>query len=131
MGITTQLNDGVLIAYIGGLTERTGAVVEATAKQILADAETAMSLPKSGRMYGTHQASAPGDAPAIDTRELIESGSVEMVGPTSAEVRWTSEHAEYMEFGTEDTEPRPFATPAAEANRQKFIDDMATNAVRP
>lgn len=66
--------------------------------------------PKSGRMYGDHRASAPGEAPASDTGRLVGSGDV-FLDPAdlSARVNWSTNYAKALELGTEKMEPRPFA----------------------
>ncbi len=78
-----------------------------------------MAEPKHGRMYGAHQASAPGEPPAIDTADLVGSISSEVHGLTGT-ITVASEHGPYMEYGTTRVEPRPFVAPAAEAERDEF-----------
>jgi hypothetical protein len=84
------------------------------------------TAPKHGRIYikGTvsHQASAAGEAPAIDTGALRKSVAFEVaggddalalnIGPTDESGR--AEVAEYLEFGTSKIEPRPAWRPAFE-----------------
>ena len=122
---TIVINKNEIDDFLRRLPLEAAAQVEETTNQILADASAAMSLPKSGNQYGDHIASAPGDAPAIDTRDLIDSGKATMTGPMTGEVTWESDHAGHMEFGTERVEPRPFASPAAEANRRALLDGLA------
>lgn len=104
------------------------ATLEAS-KSILEDAKASMRGPKSGRVYGTHQASAPGESPAIDTAELYESGKVvvDKISRTQAvaDVVFDADHAKYMEFGTIDIEPRPYLGPAFAKNKKGIKQSYA------
>lgn len=82
---------------------------------------------KSGRIYKrgkvTHQASAPGEAPASDLGNLaagIKVGSGE--GPLWRVVQSNAIYSRALEFGRLDGSiaPRPFLHPALEAVRQPF-----------
>lgn len=79
---------------------------------------------KTGRTYGNHQASAPGEAPAVDIGSLKNSIQAKPVGDGSREweINVGAEYAAHLEFGTPFIAPRPFARPAAEAIRAK-VDD--------
>jgi hypothetical protein len=74
--------------------------------------------PKSGRVYRRrgveHQASAPGEAPASDTGTLLnarQSGLADQqdLFDVVGNLAFTSKHAPFLEHGTRDMEPRPFA----------------------
>jgi HK97 gp10 family phage protein len=101
-------------------------VVAKAARDVEANAKQGMQGPKSGAMYGNHQASAPGEAPAIDTGNLINSmdvsyengGLTAYIGPADVE------YGIYLEFGTLHMAPRPFMTPAAEKVRPAFLKAM-------
>lgn len=82
--------------------------------------KASMAEAKSGRMYGEHQASAPGEAPAIDLGLLVNSIQGEMVGELSGVVYTDKEYGPPLEFGTHRIAPRPFFGPAAEAVRPSF-----------
>ena len=75
-----------------------------------------------------HTASAPGDAPAVDTGRLINSSQVEGF-PTEyrAVVRWTAPEAMLMQLGTDRVAPRPFATLALSAVAPMMPETMAAN----
>lgn len=79
---------------------------------------------KTGRTYGNHQASAPGEAPAVDVGNLKNSTQAKPVGDGTTEwdINVGAEQAAALEFGTPFIAPRPFARPAAEAVRAK-VDD--------
>lgn len=78
--------------------------------KLLAQAE--MLAPKSGVVYGSHQASAPGEAPAVETSALIRSGYAVMTGELKAEAGFSDEKAEDLELGTTRIAPRSFLLPA-------------------
>ena len=84
---------------------------------------------KSGIVYEktspkrTHTASAPGEAPATDTGRLANSIQADIQGK-QATVFTNTEYAPWLEFGTQDMEPRPFMFPAMEKERPKFQDRL-------
>lgn len=108
------------------LPVETGKIVEETIYEMEADIKRDMAQAKSGRMYGDHQASAPGESPAVDTSNLINSIQTDMDG-TEGTVYTNAEYAEIMEFGAPmaNIAPRPFMAPAAERARPGFIRKMS------
>lgn len=76
--------------------------------------------PKSGRFYKVsrtgrrHQASAPGQAPAVLTGFLTNSILSDFPKPTEGIITIGAEYAEYLERGTRRMRPRPFVQPALE-----------------
>lgn len=72
---------------------------------------------KTGVVYGNHQASAPGEAPAQDTGELARGIQVQKRGDHVLIVS-TAPYSAALEFGTETIAPRPFMQPAVEENRE-------------
>lgn len=99
--------------------------VEATANDIQTDVQIDMAGPKSGRWYSNHRASAPGEAPAMDTGTLANSIDTERESPGAWVVYTNVDYAEYLEFGTVYIAPRPAFVPAAEHNAQGFTDRIA------
>ena len=102
-------------------------VCENTALDIQARAQMAiMNPPKSGRIYRrgnvAHQASAPGEAPATDTGNLVNSAYTKKLGDSDYETGFTAEYAAALEFGTAKIEPRPYLRPAVEAVKKAFLD---------
>lgn len=79
-----------------------------------------MTGPKSGRLYGTHQASAPGESPATDTGNLAGSIKAKPTGRMEAEVRVTAEYAFELEFGGAHVAARPYMVPARNAVEPAF-----------
>lgn len=83
--------------------------------------------PKTGRIYRRggveHQASAPGEAPAVNIGTLIGSIATEYNFKTlSGRVIARAPYGAYLEYGTERMEPRPFLRPALAAKRQDTAD---------
>lgn len=78
--------------------------------------------PKSGRMYGRHQASAAGEAPASDTGRLANSILVRHTpGTLTASVVCTAAYGLALEFGTRHMAPRPFMRPPISTKRAEII----------
>jgi hypothetical protein len=74
----------------------------------------------SGRTYGGHTASAPGEPPATDTGQLVNSIHGVVEDSYYGYVAVDAEHGAYMEYGTRTILPRPFVTPTAEALKDGF-----------
>lgn len=102
-----------------GAVMETALAVEATAK---VEIQTGA---KSGRVYKrgskSHIASAPGQAPATDTGNLVNSiATAEGTTGISAVVAVNAEYAEVLEFGGIHMKARPFLAPAVRSERQSF-----------
>jgi HK97 gp10 family phage protein len=91
--------------------------------------------PKTGRVYKltnprrTHQASAPGQAPATDLGGLIASGRA--IYPSQGDLlqitgtaNWSADYARALELGTEKMDPRPYARPALDTVAPKLQSDI-------
>lgn len=89
-----------------------------------------LSRPGTGRIYGKHQASAPGEPPAADSGELrrrtqadtkVRRDGDDLVGRVVA----NTEYAHGLEVGTERIAPRPFlgllATDHTDELRDAFV----------
>jgi len=74
-----------------------------------------------GKRWKPHQASAPGEPPAQDTGELVQSIAIEVSedGREGA-VGTDKEHGKYMELGTSKVEPRPWLVPAFEQSEDEI-----------
>lgn len=103
---------------------RASQIVRKTAYDIAGRAQADMSRAKSGRMYGAHRASAPGESPAVDTGALKNSIAVEMDTPVRAIVSVGAEYGLYLELGTRRMAARPFLRPAVDAVRDAFVQAM-------
>jgi len=86
----------------------------------------AIQQQSSGRKYGNHTASKPGDAPNVDTGELIASIFAQPSSPNKLEaaVVATAPHARFLEFGTSKMAARPFLNPALNANEKLIMDSV-------
>lgn len=100
-------------------------VVRKTAHDVEADVKNEMRAPKSGRLYrrgtGSHQASAPGQAPAVDMGGLINSIQVKTVTDLTSTVGTNLGYAAPLEFGSRKVAPRPVWRPVIEKHRAPFI----------
>ena len=121
--VDTSRLDSIL-RRIGANTEQ---ALRQVAFKVAQEAITSMSEPKTGRLYGDHQASAPGQAPAIDTGALANSIYVATVSdnspPPGADVTLPQPkrntvnvgpsvwYGAVLEFGA-GMAPRPFMRPA-------------------
>lgn len=91
--------------------------VNKSAHMIEAQAKLAiMNPPKTGRSYKhgrvVHQSSAPGEAPATDTGNLVNSGDTRRVGLAHYQCVFTAEYARALEYGSRRVLSRPFLRPA-------------------
>jgi hypothetical protein len=103
--------------------------VEATAIELRGDiVKRYQRGPKTGKQYTrgnvTHQASAPGEAPATDTGRLASATEYSMTGKLSAEVSNSVLYGPMLEFGTQSIEPRPAWRPAVQEATPKFNKRM-------
>ena len=125
--MATVIKKNVLSNIAQDLKTATANTTLSTAAYAERVAKESMMGPKSGRMYKVsrtgkqHQASAPGQAPAIDTGNLVNSIRHQRVGQENARTYTNTEYAAHLEFGTAKMAPRPFMTPAM----MKSIDYMA------
>lgn len=106
--------------------EAIGRVIESFVIKI--DREIKVSIdrgPKSGRTYGRHQASAPGQAPATDTGGLVNSINWRTFNRgLSAEVGSNIFYAHFLEEGTSKMAPRPWLQPAYEKHADDIVDEI-------
>ena len=111
----------------------------ASAKRVEAEAKRSIAAGgKTGRIYRrrtvTHQASAPGEAPATDTGRLVNSITAYPApqGKRESTVvagRGTVLYAALLEFGTRHIAARPFLFPALEKCKD-WIRERLAKAVR-
>ncbi len=118
--VQVTVNTSRLNQILRDLPGNQRAAVKRLAFEIEGKAKASMGQEKHGEVYLRpggieHRASAPGEAPAIDTGNLVNSIATELTGPASAVVFTNVEYAPYLEFGTKDIAPRPFLQPAVEA----------------
>ena len=108
-------------------------------EKVLANAvKKILSPPKSGRVYKrrtiSHQASAPGEAPANDTGRLAQSGRTEELdGGLTGIIKFSTLYAAALEYGTNKMEPRPYARPALQEETkgiQETINRLVGEAIK-
>ena len=114
-GISANASAEVLAAV-----ER-GTIKGLNALALMAQAEAQRSIlkgPKTGRIYKrgktTHQASAPGEAPANDLGFLAGSLKVEVTAKFTVDLIAAAPYAVFLEYGTRKMAPRPFMRPAGD-----------------
>ena len=84
--------------------------------------------PKSGKVYTrynptrTHIASAPGEAPASDTGNLVSKIIVKQKSKNITNVESNADYSAFLEYGTSKMEPRPFMLPAFEKSKKPIIN---------
>jgi len=84
---------------------------------------------KSGRVYGNHQASAPGQPPASDLGRLVQSCRVvHEPGSLVATVGVGTNYARMLELGTIHMSPRPAFLPAY-TNVRPAMEAAITNEI--
>lgn len=110
-------------AIIRALPQAAHDIVEETVFGIETTIKTGMAAAKSGAWYDDHQASAPGEMPAIDLTALVNSIQTEVSGSEGV-IFTNQEYSPHLEYGTVNMLPRPFMTPAAEAERGPFMRKM-------
>ncbi len=84
---------------------------------------------KTGEIYGRHQASAPGEAPATDTGKLVSGIRVIKIDEKTVSVVSKAPYSFDLEFGTMNMEARPFLGPAWKKNLPQIKKDYE-DAVR-
>lgn len=78
--------------------------------------KSSMAEPKSGKQYGDHIASAPGESPAVDSSNLIGTIGPPVFETLEAKLGTPVEYAEYLEDGTKNMEARPVWERTVEEN---------------
>jgi hypothetical protein len=83
-----------------------------------------MNKPKSGRVYGAHQASAPGETPATDSGET--EGSIEVVPEGDSGFAVVVGGAiSYLETGSRRAAARPLLLPVATRMKEETAEIIA------
>ena len=117
-----------LLNLSADVKDEIGKAVMKLALELEADSKSQMAEGKSGRIYerggSTHQASAPGEAPAIDTGAYVNSIQTTET-KDGAEVGTNMEYGPFLEFGTSRIAKRPHFTPAAERIERKIPGEVA------
>lgn len=102
-------------------------LLAAAANEMAVDMQLGMhESPASGRTYGDHVASSPGNPPRPDTVELLASVTHTPQGNDTQIIHDQVDYGKYQELGTETIEARPWMKPVFEAWRNgkfnQFVD---------
>lgn len=101
-------------------------VIRAFAFRTVERMKVSFSLPKTGRIYRVsrtgkpHQASAPGEAPAVLTGFLSNSILTRFPSAREGEITIGAAYAPYLEEGTARMAPRPYVRPAIKSTLDEF-----------
>lgn len=122
-----------------------GAHLEGAAKEKLSQPGTGRTYKtgRSGERYATHQASAPGEPPAVDTGELRASVTHNVTGRVGKSlpdpggsktkvkdyVGTNLESGAYLEFGTSRMKPRPWLYPTI-AEEAAVVNKLIKNVLK-
>lgn len=68
-----------------------------------------------------HRASAPGQAPASDTGNLVSKIIVKQKTKNITQVESGADYSKFLEYGTSKMDARPFLFPAFEKTRDKIV----------
>lgn len=111
-------------------------VLDAVGTSIINGVKKQMRASKSGRTYKRgrfgrdHVASAPYEAPAVDTGRLINSSIYKKnVSPLEVLVGSNVKYAVHLEYGTRRMKPRPSWTLEVYAHREK-LDKLVEAAIK-
>jgi hypothetical protein len=105
----------------GAIRNASYEVTRRTMDEMLQGVRASMRATHTGRIYGAHQASAAGEAPAVESGELIASLDVDVTvqGSQVVGIIFSDDpKAIDLEYGTHNMSPRPFLTPAGEQARR-------------
>ena len=104
-------------------------VVKGGGQLIRAEAvKSIQSGAKSGIVYEkynprrSHRASAPGQAPASDTGNLVSKIIVKQKTKNVVNVESNADYSAFLEYGTSKMDPRPFMLPAFEKSKKPIIN---------
>jgi HK97 gp10 family phage protein len=125
--VGTQKLEAALVRKAKRYEQATSAGLSAWALLVRNEAvKSVQKGPRSGRVYRsgtvTHQASAPGQAPATDTGNLAGSIGWNIEASTlTADVFASARYAVHLELGTRHIKPRPFLVPALDETADKGL----------
>ena len=90
---------------------------------------------KSGIVYEkynprrSHRSSAPGQAPASDTGNLVSKIRVKQKNPNTTIVESGADYSAFLEYGTSKMQPRPFLFPAFVKSKKKITQAVFKRVV--
>jgi len=116
-------------ATVGGFTNVPEKLLQGARRGILAGTEElrnevvslVTNTAKTGRVYGKHRASAPGEPFASDTGEALRQITTEYADSgLTGYVNSAVEYGAALEFGTEKMEARPYMRPALQNKKAEI-----------
>lgn len=131
-GILTRLKSRLF----GIFTDAASPIIRDTADDLKDEMRRLMELPKTGRIYmrrkGEHQASASGEAPAIEEGDLYNSIKIVFQSRLEASVIADTPYARALEFGHDYgggriIKARPFMQPAVIAVERERTGVIASS----
>jgi hypothetical protein len=95
--------------------------LRATFAELFGGIKTGRIYPRPQPLTGFYRASAPGEAPAIRTGNLLRSIRESFPEPLTGQITISAPYARYLEEGTaRGLAPRPFVRPAIESVTKRF-----------
>jgi hypothetical protein len=125
---------GVLAALEAG-AQAAESALEEVGIQLHAIVVRKLSQPGTGAFYrsrrggGEHQASAPGEPPAVDLGVYRGSWKWAMASSTEVDIGTEDPRGPWLEFGTRTIEPRPHIRPSIEEFRPKITAMIAARII--
>lgn len=129
-----------LLSLTPKMQDKTSRILFNGGRLIVEEAKSSMSLsPATGKTYGDHVASSPGNPPRVDTEDLINTvkSKPEQFSKEDPEYRigvfkesGQAEKAIWLEFGTKKMEARPFMRPAYLKKRKQILSNIRRALIR-
>lgn len=108
--ITVKLNTTRLDEIAAQLGVRTDRIVAMAANEVVGNAQASMG----------ESPSQPGDPPGVDTGALRASGHTEHIKENTYAAVFSTDYAEFLEYGTPKMAARPYLGPAVFQMMQTF-----------
>ncbi len=127
-----RLSDQRMVRDVGKALFAAGDAIKVEA-QVSITANNKSGAMRKGERKKLYQSSAPGEPPAEDTADLVNSIVALHVAPLVVEVKATDRKAAWLEFGTSRMSERPYLRPAAALlapQTSKLISDAVDRAIR-
>lgn len=120
--LNTKVGTGMSQAMLAGAF-----ILEGFIKQSMQEGHHGRVYRRGGR---AHQASAPGETPAIDYGSLVNSIVSELTAINESQVSTSSEVAAPLEFGTVSMAARPFFRPAVDEHHGEVAEAVRATIQR-